>query len=209
MNRKTLTLGMTAILIASMLAGAGTLAYFSDIETSTGNTFTTGTLDVKIRNGVGDYADDMGPLWDWPDLKPGDAINSRSWNFRNDGSIAIGEMKISCLYYVIESVEEPDTHNTASDPDSMAREFTITGLWVRKGGVPDTYILPLLSDHNNNGRPDLEDLKIGGVNGVTIVPDPNQGSITTVDMDMEFDSGASSNFQGDTLVLTMTFTFNQ
>lgn len=48
MNRGTLTLGVAAILIASMLAGAGSLAYFSDIETSTGNTFIAGTFGIEL-----------------------------------------------------------------------------------------------------------------------------------------------------------------
>jgi predicted ribosomally synthesized peptide with SipW-like signal peptide len=38
---------MTIGIIASML-GAGTFAYFSDIETSTGNTFTAGTIDFSV-----------------------------------------------------------------------------------------------------------------------------------------------------------------
>lgn len=49
MNRRTLMLGVATILIASMLAGAGTLAYFSDIEISTGNKFIAGTFGIEIN----------------------------------------------------------------------------------------------------------------------------------------------------------------
>lgn len=70
----------------------GTTAYYSDVETSTGNTFTAGSLDLKISNeahysnmpngteldwDLGDIADDGGvtmtsPFIYFTDVKPGD-----------------------------------------------------------------------------------------------------------------------------------------
>jgi predicted ribosomally synthesized peptide with SipW-like signal peptide len=38
-----------ALLVVAAMAGAGTWAYFRDTETSTGNTFAAGTLDLKLR----------------------------------------------------------------------------------------------------------------------------------------------------------------
>lgn len=46
MNTKIL-MALIMIGIVSVVAGAGTLAYFSDTETSTGNTFTAGTFDIE------------------------------------------------------------------------------------------------------------------------------------------------------------------
>ena len=46
---KKLLLPMLATLLVLGLAGAGTLAVFSDTESSTANTFTAGTLDLNIR----------------------------------------------------------------------------------------------------------------------------------------------------------------
>ncbi len=210
-NRGTLTLGVTAILIASLFAGSVTFAYFSDTETSTGNTFTAGTLDVKIRNGGYSYQDDIEWVWYESDIKPG-YEKSRSFDFKNYGSIWIDHMEITCDYTVIE--EDPQTEsdtdpNTDTNPDSMASEFTITSLWMYKDGIGDTDILPLLDDWNGNTRKDLEDLKKAGIDNLSLVPDPNQVGYTTVDMTLRFESGAGNDFQGDTLVLTMIFTFNQ
>ena len=211
-DRGTLTLGVTAILIASIFAGSATFAYFSDTETSTGNTFTAGTLDVKIKDGGQEYGDDMGPVWYLTDIKPGYSdVLGHSFDFKNYGSIAIDHMEITCSYTVTESTEEPDNHDTSSDPDAMAAEFTIKSLWVYKGLDTPVDLLPQVDkNYNGNNRPDLEDLKHQGVPvSTTIVPDPNQGTHITVDMMLEFDSGAGNDFQGDTLVLTIIFTFNQ
>jgi len=49
MNSKILLSGATAAAAAALIIGA-TFAYFSDTETSTGNTFTAGTLDVEITD---------------------------------------------------------------------------------------------------------------------------------------------------------------
>lgn len=47
LNKKIL-LGILMIGLISALAGAGVYAYFSDTETSTGNVFTAGTIDINI-----------------------------------------------------------------------------------------------------------------------------------------------------------------
>ena len=43
-----LAASIVLILVASLFASAGTLAIFSDTETSTGNTLTAGTLDLEV-----------------------------------------------------------------------------------------------------------------------------------------------------------------
>ena len=45
---KKILFSLMAILLAVGLVGAGAFAYFSDIETSEGNTFTAGTLDLTV-----------------------------------------------------------------------------------------------------------------------------------------------------------------
>ena len=62
MNKKILA-SWIIIAIVSMLLGAGTVAYFSDVETSSGNTFTAGTLDLQIRNGNERWGDGVASTW--------------------------------------------------------------------------------------------------------------------------------------------------
>jgi len=83
MNKKIL-ISLTVISVVAAIAIGGTIAYFSDTETSTGNTFTAGAIDLKIdndswyngvlREDLGWELDDLtGHLFfDYEDLKPGD-----------------------------------------------------------------------------------------------------------------------------------------
>ena len=83
MNKKIL-ISLSVIAAVAALAIGGTIAYFSDVETSTGNTFTAGSIDLKIDNtcylngkpvegctwGLTDLTDQL--FFKFKDLKPGD-----------------------------------------------------------------------------------------------------------------------------------------
>ena len=83
MNTRILT-SLVIIGLVSIVLGMGTYAYFSDTETSTGNTFTAGSIDLKIDNHcylngeeVSDCTWDLTDLTDelffnFADIKPGD-----------------------------------------------------------------------------------------------------------------------------------------
>ena len=95
MNKKILV-SLSVIAAVAAIAIGGTVAYFSDTETSTGNTFTAGSLDLKVdstchywtdANADGQYEDvvcdnfgnwsetDLGPAYkffNFSDVKPGD-----------------------------------------------------------------------------------------------------------------------------------------
>jgi len=83
MNKKII-LSISAIAAVATIAISGTVAYFSDTETSSGNTFTAGSIDLKIDNtsylNGEPYATTTWQLkdltvekfFDFADLKPGD-----------------------------------------------------------------------------------------------------------------------------------------
>ncbi len=211
MNKKIL-ISLSVIGVIAAIAIGGTIAYFQDVETSTGNTFSAGTFDLKIRGSGTSYQDNMGPIWTISDIKPGDSVVSREFNFKNTGSIVGDHMEITCDYSVDETANpvESDTDPSTDDhPKKMAKNFTITTLMIRKDGGNDTNLLSSLTDWNINGRKDLQDLKEAGINNVTPVPQPNEASYTTVSMGVELNELAGNDFQGDTFDLTMIFTLNQ
>jgi predicted ribosomally synthesized peptide with SipW-like signal peptide len=78
---KKILVSMMVIGLVATLAGAGLYAYFSDTETSSGNKFTAGTLDLMVNG--------QNP-WTTPitvsNLAPGDS-GSRSIVIKNVGSI--------------------------------------------------------------------------------------------------------------------------
>ena len=83
MNKKKLIISLSVIGLAAAVAIGGTIAYFNDTETSEGNTFTAGELDLKIDNTsyyngelntetTWTYQDPIGLFFNFQDLKPGD-----------------------------------------------------------------------------------------------------------------------------------------
>ena len=93
---KRLLISLLTILVVAGLVGGGAFAYFSDTETSTTNTFTAGTLDLKVdidQTGNENYVDDPNVNFSTivsnaaSNLKPGD---SQTFNIgiQNAGSIA-------------------------------------------------------------------------------------------------------------------------
>jgi predicted ribosomally synthesized peptide with SipW-like signal peptide len=87
--KKILFALMAVVLCLGLMGGA--FAYFTDVETSAGNTFTAGTLDMQIQD------NDEGPR-DYPvsasfvspaGLAPGDRFTTDPVTFSNVGSIDI------------------------------------------------------------------------------------------------------------------------
>lgn len=78
--------------IVVTLAGAGTWAAFKDTEASTGNTFSSGTLDVKLPNDGSTYTDGVTATWASPaNFKPGDTFGNEL-HFTNVGSVNINHL---------------------------------------------------------------------------------------------------------------------
>jgi predicted ribosomally synthesized peptide with SipW-like signal peptide len=82
MNKKIL-ISLSVIGAVAAIVIGGTVAYFNDTETSTGNTFTAGSLDLTIDNtsyynGVlndettWEYQEPIGLFFNFQDMKPGD-----------------------------------------------------------------------------------------------------------------------------------------
>ena len=53
MIMKKIILSLSVIAVAAAVVVGATTAFFSDTETSTGNTFTAGSIDLKIDNSAG------------------------------------------------------------------------------------------------------------------------------------------------------------
>jgi predicted ribosomally synthesized peptide with SipW-like signal peptide len=82
MNKKILA-SIFVIGILALAIGWGTYSYFSDTETSSGNTFSAGTLDLKV-----DGKDNpLGAYFSVSDVKPGDS-NSKGIVLSNSGTLA-------------------------------------------------------------------------------------------------------------------------
>lgn len=116
--------------VVAAMAGAGTLAYFSDTETSSGNTFTAGTLDLKVDwdeyyNGelieTQDETDDPGPIFNLNDVKPGD-YGEVTISLHVYGNDAYGKMTIT-------PTSNDDVSSTEPELDAGDEEEDDTDDW--------------------------------------------------------------------------------
>lgn len=110
--RKFLLSGL-AIILAIGLMGAS-FAYFSDTETSEGNTFTAGTWDIEIQSGG------TLPLNLW-NMKPGDSIETTHW-VQNVGSLE------GIVWFTADNFTEPgpewDVYIQEPDEPEPSKEMT-------------------------------------------------------------------------------------
>lgn len=226
---KSVLTAILTIALVSVLVGAGTFAYYTDTETSSGNTLVAGTMDLKIKDGGLDWTDGISTAeWTLSNMKPGDPPVYGSIDFINTGSISANHLEITCNYTVIEEVPQTvsDTDpNTDGNPDSMAKHMIITsmiyadGTWeynlltgnkTDNGNIIETNDDWKVNDVGGDEKITLYDLKhdLSGI-GIDNLEPPTSIVTPTLDMRIKFDEDAGNDFQGDTFNLTMIFTLNQ
>jgi len=210
---KKILIGLIAIFLIVALVGTGVWAYFSDTETSTGNVFQPGSLDLKIRQGKPwqSWGDGVSATWTMLNMKPGQATPMRWIDFRNDGSITADHLEITCDYL---------------GTDEMAKMMLITHMRYEDATPPISWMVDLLTedgydpgygfspgetgpkveDVDGDGKITLYDLKYSGVDDLW---PPNGDETTQLEMKIRFDPSAGNEFQGQTLNVTVIFTLNQ
>jgi len=108
MKKGNVTILASALVIALVAGciGAATLAYFSDVETSTGNVFTAGTLNLEVSDD-----DPLVEAFAVTDTYGG-ANGEKDWVLKNTGSIA-GSLDITFSNLV-------DLDNGGNEPERLA-----------------------------------------------------------------------------------------
>ena len=234
---KRVLVSLSIIGLVAVIAITGTIAFFQDLETSAGNTFSAGSLDLKIRDQNEPYKDGVVGTWTAGNATPGD-----TWMFDvpfvglyNVGTIKGNHLEITCDYSVIEEVPclEPDTDcATNLEPDKMAREMIITRSIYRGTENGISFCINALTgkkypSFHAAGRYcfgtvlaeslawKIEDNDEDGritfadlkLDKLNNLPAPNEETFYI--MDVRFAETAGNNFQGDAFDLTMIFTLNQ
>ena len=158
-NRGALLASVMLIVLASMLVGAGTTAYFWDIEHSKENTFTIGTLNFAIANpsssrwidNEANSGDVLTGTWTASDWAPGEEVTG-TLRFTNIGTIGI-------KYLYIDFVIDEDNY------DPIYNVIQVTGLRELIDGYwyDNTQMLIDKWDilHNIDGKCQLSELMIG------------------------------------------------
>lgn len=114
MNKILVSLLMIGLVIG--IAGAGTWAYFSDTESVDGNTFTAGTLDLKISD-LNDDSTSKLPF-EIVNVKPGDSGSEKA-KLKNEGNVAgTVYVKISNIVNEENGLKAPELALVPPDTDA-------------------------------------------------------------------------------------------
>ena len=111
----TILASILATMLVAMAVGAGTMAYFSDTETSTGNIFTAGTLDLKLDLGGTWYDGDNMLVFEETDVKPGDS---------GEATISLHVIGNDAWLWITFEVTEDE--NGMNEPEALV-DYTVGG----------------------------------------------------------------------------------
>jgi predicted ribosomally synthesized peptide with SipW-like signal peptide len=203
---RKMLVSLSIIGVVAAIAIGSTIAYFSDVGTSSGNTFTAGTMDLKIKNGGRYWSDGITTAeWTLSNMKPGDSEYG-SVDIKNFGSVYADHLEITCDYTITDP-PGPESDTEENTPaDKMAGKMIITTM-IYTYNNREIDCLPLITDANGNQVTDLFDLKANGLDNLPLAQVGVQ--LASLDMILKFDEQAGNDFQGDILNLTMIFTLNQ
>lgn len=192
--KKKILFSIMAIALAGGLVGAGVFAYFSDTESSTGNTFTAGTLDLEV--------DSENPWTSTPVnvtcMEPGAAASPVNITCENVGSLT-GDLYMKITNVVDTGGVEtyacgtPISGDVTSEPECAAEIAAA----ARVDNVSTNITLSC----------EVDSSAVSGIDGVhlsavptswTLIKDnlAENGSIT-LSLGGSLDSGAGNEYQGD------------
>lgn len=200
----TILASVLAIALVAAGVGMGTMAYFSDVATSTDNVFTAGTYDIQLDGAS--YADHVSGTWTAPNWAPG-MEETATLNIKNTGSLNVATIKIKptglinpdglASRIIIKEVEifKPETVPTGGKTMTFTGAFLVSwGIWGPNDGVLT------LADFASGPYY----LVTGSEDGTIL---PNQ--VAYVKMVLQFDPDAENDAQGDTCSFTLTIKAQQ
>jgi len=187
-------LGLTiAFMLLIGMGGIGTWAYFSDVETSTGNVLTAGTLDLKT-----DDVDGVSQTLLATNMAPGDTVGPETITLKNTGSVAGATLDLAFSY--VES-------DGGTNPVNMSANATAAKLEVITLNYDGSSLLGSVSDGNSNTYKDIEDLKNADLSGQSGI---GASASKVFEIAVQLRGAETGNdFQADGITVTMTFTLNQ
>jgi len=118
---KILGLGAALIIIIATVS-VGTFAYFNDVQSSTSNAITAGTLDIGLANSAsGAPLGDATGTWAVTNMKPADTKDATLYVY-NGGTLPAGSIKMAITYTLtgISPTTVHPTGNTALDTQLTA-----------------------------------------------------------------------------------------
>ncbi len=199
---KRILFGVLITAVVVTVAFGATQAYFFDTETSTGNTFTAGTLDLDVDGNNGTNT----VKFTVTNLVPGNQP-VYTWHLNNVGSIN--------GYLDIHNIAVSSNENTCIEPETSAGDATCTG--PGSGELAGILGLDMFIDYNCDGLYTAGDNYIysgGYSSGIAADYDQNElitaGGSKCVTAQFNWLSTANDNLaMGDDMTMDMTFELGQ
>lgn len=139
---RKLFLSLAIIGITSAIAIGATTAYFSDTETSSANTFTAGTLDLKLNGGDVDVHVSYG-------MQPVHSQPNFGYLLKNTGSLT-GHLTLN-------NIVVSDAENGCNEPEISAGDITCT---ETDGELSKALNLVMWMDTNKDGWISTGEVKV-------------------------------------------------
>ncbi len=203
-------LGLTiAVIMLMALVGGGTYAYFSDTETSTGNTFTAGTLNLTVDANDGSNT----VKFTVTNANPGQS-GMGTWTLVNAGNLA-GYIDLASI-----SVTSAENYNAATN-EAEASDDADTSNATGVGELAANLDVVLFIDDGagagtaNNGIKDGTEATIytGKLNAIAALYNQDlplaAAGTTYISMTWSVASGVNNTIMGDSATLNMTFNLGQ
>ena len=197
---KKILLSILTIALVTTIAIGATRAYFSDTETSNGNTFVAGTLDLTVdgNNGVNTVEFNLTNLY------PG---------YQPNGGFPVSNIGSVNGYLNLTSITVTNNENNCIEPETEAGD---TSCNVTEGELGSVLNLRLFVDRNSDGwistgEPVLYNGPLSDVPAaLTFNEALNAGANSRIGAILDWWSSANDNkAQGDSAVLNMTFSLSQ
>lgn len=139
--KKKVLAGLIVIGLLALTMGFGTYAYYQDEGTSEDNAFTSGTVNLQLRDGDEDWADIVYTTWQSPsNWAPNDEVTA-TLDIRNDGTIPVEWLYIKPLNLLYGGgtggVNLADMVNITKFHawDSYANDYDIDPDWIATWGA--------------------------------------------------------------------------
>ena len=211
---KKILISLMAIALVIGLVGAGTMAYFYDTETSEGNTFTAGTLNLMLDDPNEEDSNGVTASWLNINMAPGDSVSG--WvDVVNAGTLAANHTEISFANTVTNAVTPAEIGTDDVDISDSIQVTVMTysagaslvDFLAITGGVFNNAAIEA-ADTNNSDTITLNELNGVTLDNVTPAPAANGGE-ERFNMTVQLLPTTGNGNQGDSVTTVITFELNQ
>jgi spore coat-associated protein N len=207
--KKIIGLSVAALIIVALISG-GTMAFFSDTETSTNNQFSAGTLNLKLSDSDQTDVDGVTASFGGSDLQPGGVVGPSTVTLKNTGDLNADHVDIKFQNAVTDNpgYDAADLGANIADISAVftfsALSYGGTDLLSKTEGIFDnSYISAADTAGNGDGVLTLNEMNSVVIQDLT-APAANNGT-AVFSITITIPASVGNGIQGDLVNVTLTF----